>query len=92
MQNNDPSKSRVLYLDLVQDENYELLEKIADLIIKKFIEKGITTDKEIGHVRLNPRTQCYEQKFHVTALRSAMRKTLDATELLSEYQYTAFGT
>lgn len=56
MQNNNPAKSRVLYIDIVQDEDYRMLEKIADMIIQKFLEKGITTEKELSHVRFNQRT------------------------------------
>ena len=53
MQNNNPAKSRVLYIDIKHDENYRMLEKIADMIIQKFLEKGITTEKELSHVHFN---------------------------------------
>ena len=44
MQDRNPQKTRVMYLDIIQDENYELLQKIANLIITKFIEKGVTSE------------------------------------------------
>ena len=53
MQDKNPRKSKVLYLDIVQDENYELLQKIADMIITKFIERGVTSERELGHIRYN---------------------------------------
>lgn len=56
MQNNNPAKSRVLYIDIKQDEHYRTLERIADMIIKKFLEKGVTTERELDHVKLNPRS------------------------------------
>ena len=43
----------MLYLDIVKDENYELLQRIADIIITKYIEKGVTTERELSHVRYN---------------------------------------
>ena len=61
------------------------------MIIKKFLEKGITTEKELSHVRLNPRTQMYDVKYHLTALRSNRNKTMDATELLSSYGESMLG-
>ena len=45
MQTGNPAKSRVLYIDIVQDESYRKLEKIADMIIAKFLEKGVTTEE-----------------------------------------------
>ena len=60
MQDKNPTKSKVLYLDVIQDENYELLQKIADLIITKFIERGVTTERELSHVRFNHQKQLYE--------------------------------
>ena len=44
MQDNNLKKTRVMFIDIVRDKNYTLLAKIADLIIKKFIEKGVTTE------------------------------------------------
>ena len=83
MQNNNVSKSRVIYVDIVQDDNYRTLVRMADTIIKKFIEKGITTEKELDKVKLNPRTQMYDVKFHLTAIRSHRNRTMDATDLLA---------
>lgn len=85
MQNHQPTKARVMYIDVVQDEHHTVLEKIADMIIRKFLEKGITTEKELDHVKYNPRSQMYEVNFHMTALRSPRNKTMDATELLAQY-------
>lgn len=56
MQVGQPQKSRVMYIDAVQNSHYELLEKITDTIIKKFLEKGITTEQELDHVKFNQRT------------------------------------
>ena len=39
MQDNNLKKTRVIYIDIVKDENYNVLQKIADTIIQKFIEK-----------------------------------------------------
>ena len=79
MQDRNPRKSKVLYLDIVQDENYELLQKIADMIITKFIERGVTSERELGHIRYNHQKQLYEQKFHITAIRSQRKGTMGAT-------------
>ena len=70
MQDKCPTKTRVIYIDAVKDENYVNLEKIADLIIKKFLENGITTERELSHIKLNEATQLYEVKFHLTVIRS----------------------
>ena len=59
MQTNNPRKTRVLYIDILQDENYALLERIASQIIEKFLEKGVTTAAELGHVKYDNRTQMY---------------------------------
>ena len=85
MQDKNPRKTRVMYLDIIQDENYELLQKISDLIITKFIEKGVTTARELSHVRFNNQSQMYEQNFHVTVLRAQRKGTMDATEILSNF-------
>ena len=91
MQTNNVQKSRVLFIDVVQDEHYATLEKIGDMIIRKFLEKGSTTEKELSHVRLNPRTQLYDVKYHLTTLRSERNRTMDATELLSAYGDSLIG-
>ena len=62
-----------------------MLEKIADEIIKKFLEKGITTEDELGHVKFNKRTQRWQVKFHLTLLRPQGNKPFDATELLNDF-------
>lgn len=91
MQNNNPGKSRILYLDVVQDAHYRTLQRIADMIIKKFIEKGVTTEGELDKVRLNPRTQMYDVKFHMTAIRSHRNRTMDATDILAAHENTNIG-
>ena len=91
MQNNNVSKSRVIYVDIVQDDNYRTLVRMADTIIKKFIEKGITTERELDKVRLNPRTQMYDVKFHLTAIRSHRNRTMDATDLLAQFGAASLG-
>ena len=91
MQDKNPKKSKVLYLDIVKDENYELLQRIADIIITKYIEKGVTTERELSHVRYNHQKQLYEQTFHITVLRSARNQTMDATPIISEFSEAFFG-
>lgn len=80
-----------MYIDVVQDEHHRVLEKIADMIIRKFLEKGITTEKELDHIKYNPRSQMYEVNFHMTALRSPRNKTMDATEILAQYSDSHLG-
>mmetsp|Transcript_752 Transcript_752/g.1128 ORF Transcript_752/g.1128 Transcript_752/m.1128 type:complete len:143 (-) Transcript_752:34-462(-) len=91
MQNNNLGKSRVIYIDVVQDDNYRTLVRIADTIIKKFLEKGVTTEKELDKVRMNARTQMYELKFHMTAIYSHRNRTMDATDLLAQFGDASLG-
>ena len=92
MQTATPDKTRVMYVDIVQNSHYEMLEKIADEIIKKFLEKGVTTEKELSHVTFNQRKQMWQVKFHLTVLRSLRSRAMDANELLNEFHAVNLGT
>ena len=55
----NPRKSRALYIDLLHDHNYTVLEKIAHQVIVKFLESGVITEADLGHVIFNRDTQMY---------------------------------
>ena len=61
------------------------------MIISKFLEKGVTTERELDKVRFNNQTQMYDVKFHLTSMRSQRNRTMDATELLSAFENTHLG-
>ena len=50
MQKNNPAKTRIGFLDIVKDEHFATLERIISLIISTFLDKGVTTQKELSHV------------------------------------------
>ncbi|CAI2371623.1 unnamed protein product [Moneuplotes crassus] len=45
----DGKSARVLYAKLKKDESYTLLENIADVVVKKFIEDGIIKETDLDH-------------------------------------------
>ena len=62
----DLSNSRILYVDLLKNEGFDLFEKMASMIIAKFLEKGVVTEKELSHTRFDKNRQLWTDKFHAT--------------------------
>lgn len=75
------SNAKIVYLDLIKDANFELFEKMASMIIEKFLEKGVVTEKELSHTRFDKSRQLWTDKFHATLIHAG-RQSFDATELI----------
>jgi len=49
--------SRVLFAKLKNNESYEILEKISDAIIQKFITNDVVDPKDFDHVHWDPKNK-----------------------------------
>ena len=46
-------KARVVYAKMEEDENYEKMKKIIDLLIKKLLEEGLINKSQLGELPVN---------------------------------------
>ena len=76
---------------MLKDENFDVLQKIADVIISKFLKEGVTTERELSHIKFDKEKQIWTpSEFHLTMIR-AMRKPLNATQLIEEFGNASLG-
>ncbi|CAI2372079.1 unnamed protein product [Moneuplotes crassus] len=93
----DGGSTRVLFAKLKKDENLTLLEKIADTIIKGFIEDGVLKESDLDFQKLNADTGMYELNFHLTLFNVKYEKVKDvyffnAADILENHKDDGCGT
>jgi len=97
-------KSHLLYGKLVEDSEYEKLEKISDIIIKEMISAKVLTEKQLSHIKYIPDKGIYKvNMYHMTILNAKFKAKatkklkekdclFDATVLLQYYTDYDFGS
>lgn len=79
------NKTNVVYGKLVEDEEYEKLVKISDIIIKAMIDAKVLEKSQLSHIRYIPDCGIYRvDKFHMTVLntkyKSMSKKGMEENE------------
>ena len=81
--------ARILYTDIAKDEGFDKLQLIANAVISSFLEAGVTTEKELSHIKLNEK-KLWTPEFHLTIIR-ANRKPIDAMALMADFSDSSLG-
>ena len=67
-------QTRVLFGKVDRDENYTILEDLADIIIQQFIKDGVVDPKDFDHIKYDKYKQKYTLKFHLTLLNTKYQR------------------
>lgn len=87
--NDDPSATSILYAKIITENN--VLQILSDEIVNYFAETGLIKKKR-DTVKLHVTFMNTHYRQKVNSPSKNMEKTFDATQILSEYKDTVFGT
>lgn len=85
-------KKTVVYMDLVDDDNYKKIEKISDDLIKEFIKSDIINEKDLARMCLcfHPERKVYRAVQHHITFFSNVGPDVDITKMLQHYKEHKF--
>ena len=86
----NPQQARIVYIDVVKNDHFVRMQKITSHLIQTFLDKGITTEKQLDKIRLDKNTGLWSGEFHLTMMR-ANRDPIDAKTLMERWGEAFLG-
>lgn len=80
----NPQQARIIYVDVVKDDHFNRMQQITSHLIQAFLDKGVTSEKQLDHVRFDKRTGLWSGEFHLTMMK-ATREMIDAKTLMDRW-------
>jgi 2'-5' RNA ligase len=80
---NKPSKARLLFTNIEDDLGQQLVTRIVDQLIRKFLEEGLVTESELSHIKV--KEGLFQPEFHLTFMR-ARNGAIDASSIIQQFK------
>ena len=85
-------KVGILHCDIEKDANFEILASISHTIINGLLEGGVLEQKDLKNISYDASRKMYlPDQFHMTVIR-AVRKPIDARQLIQDFGDSSLGT
>jgi hypothetical protein len=81
----NPQKAKIIFIDVVKDDHFFRMQQITSYLIQTFLDKGVTTEKQLDKIWLDKKTGIWSGEFHLTFMRGSFESHIDAKHLMEKW-------